>query len=112
MSLHLSQNTVFATLPQTPNRTPLPPEAMEKLRDGLSSCQTNRTVTPEARVAIERLVAEAKRNGWAPEQLLIAVKDACYTTPEIASLTTTSEREAVLSRIITVCIKEYFRPLQ
>ncbi len=112
MTLPISNDRVFATLPQTPGRTPLPPEAMEKLRDGLSGCRTNRSVTPEARVAIEALVAEARRSGWTPEQLLIAVKDACYTTPEIAELTTTSEREAVLSRIVTVCIKEYFRPLQ
>ncbi len=112
MSLPISHNRVFATVPQTPTRTPLPPEAMEKLRDGLSSCRTNRTVTPEARLAIEALVAEARRSGWTPEQLLIAVKDACYTAPEIAELTTTSEREVVLSRIVTVCIKEYFRPLQ
>ena len=52
----------------------------------------------------------ARTNSWTPEQLLIAVKDACYTSPEISSLTTTSERDAVLAKIVTGCINEFYRP--
>jgi hypothetical protein len=45
------------------------------------------------------------------EQLLIAVKEACYTSEEIGRLTTTSEREALVSTIVTACIQEFYRPL-
>ena len=50
----------------------------------------------------------ARANSWTPEQLLIAVKDACYSTPEISSITTTSERAAVLAKFVTGCINEFY----
>lgn len=39
----------------------------------------------------------------------MAVKDACYTSPEISHLTTTSERDAFLAKIVSSCIKEYYK---
>jgi len=52
----------------------------------------------------------AREHGWTPEQLLILVKEVCYTSPEITHLTTTSEREALLSMIVSGCIQEYYTP--
>jgi hypothetical protein len=85
------------------------PEAMEQLRRGLATCRATRGLTPEARDAISMLTNAARRDGWTPEQLLVAVKDACYTSTEISHLTTTSERDAFLAKIVTVCIQEFFR---
>lgn len=51
----------------------------------------------------------AKHDGWSAEQLLMAVKDACYTSPEISHLTSTSERDAFLAKIVSACIKEYYK---
>lgn len=39
----------------------------------------------------------------------MAVKDACYTSPEIAHLTSTSERDAFLAKIVSSCIREYYK---
>jgi hypothetical protein len=39
----------------------------------------------------------------------MAVKDACYSSPEISHLTTTSERDAFLAKIVSACIKEYYK---
>lgn len=45
------------------------------------------------------------------EQVLIAVKEACYQSDEIGRLTTTSERDALVSTVVTSCIQEYYAPL-
>ncbi|HEX6573718.1 MAG TPA: hypothetical protein VF042_02015 [Gemmatimonadaceae bacterium] len=57
---------------------------------------------------IADLCNSAREHGWAAEQLIIAVKEACYASPEIACLTTASEREAMLATVITGCISEYY----
>lgn len=94
---------------QTFPRQTLSAEAMEQLREGLATCRSRRGLTPEARLAIQSLSSSARREGWAPEQFVVAVKDACSASTEISHLTVTSEREAFLARIITACIQEYFR---
>ena len=93
-----------------PHRT-LPFEAVRTLRDGLAPCQTTRRLSAEARHAIGDLGRTARENDWCMEQLLIAVKEACYTSEEISRLTTTSEREALVSTIVTACIQEFYAPL-
>jgi hypothetical protein len=45
------------------------------------------------------------------EQLIVAVKEACYQSEEIGRLTTTSEREALVSTVVTACIQEFYAPL-
>ena len=95
-----------------PPRVPHPalsPEALKILREGLATCRSKRGLTPEANAAIVRLCEEARHDGWTAEQLLMAVKDACYTSPEISHLTSTSERDAFLAKIVSSCIKEYYK---
>jgi hypothetical protein len=94
------------------NKTPHPtlsPEAMTTLREGLATCRSKRGLTPEANDAIVTLCDGAKADGWSAEQLLVAVKDACYSSPEISHLTSTSERDAFLAKIVSACIKEYYK---
>jgi hypothetical protein len=93
-----------------PPHPSLSKDVVRRLRDGIATCKTSRGLSPEARVVISDLCTMARDSAWTPEQLLIAVKDACYSTPEISSLTTTSEREAMLSTIITGCIAEFYKP--
>jgi hypothetical protein len=52
----------------------------------------------------------ARQNGWTPEQLLVTVKEACYTSPDFASLNSTSEREVLVASVVTGCITEFFEP--
>ncbi len=92
-----------------PQHPALPEETMAELRDGLATCRGSRRLTPQAQASITTLCRYARGARWTPEQLLVAVKDACYTSPEITHMTTTSERDAFLSKIVTACIKEFFR---
>ena len=97
---------ILANRPQHPA---LSPEGMKTLREGLATCRSKRGLTPEANAAIVSLCRDARANGWTAEQLLMAVKDACYSSPEISHLTTTSERDAFLAKIVTACIREFYR---
>jgi hypothetical protein len=90
-------------------RLALSKEAMDKLRAGLATCRSRRGLTPEAREAIVMLCADARREGWPPEALLVAVKEGCHSSNEISHLTTTSERDAFLAKVVTACIQEFFR---
>ena len=83
-------------------------DVVQRLRDGIATSRSSRGLSPEARRVISDLCLFAHHSAWTPEQLLVAVKDACYSSPEIMSLTTTSERETVLARIISACINEFY----
>jgi len=85
-------------------------EILKSLRDGLATCSSRRGLSPEARQALASICRVARDDGWTPEQLLILVKEVCYSSPEITHLTTTSEREALLSTIVSGCIREYYTP--
>ena len=97
-------------LSTVPMQTKLSDELLKSLRDGLATCASRQGLTPEARRALVSICMVARENGWTPEQLLILVKEVCYTSPEITQLTTTSEREALLSTIVSGCIQEYYTP--
>ena len=83
--------------------------ATDKLREGLATCRSKHALSPEAHEAVVALCAEARGNGWTPEQLIVAVKDAYSASHDISPLTTTSEREAFLATLVTSCIQEFFR---
>jgi len=93
---------------------PVPPklsdEILKSLRNGLATCSIRRGISPEARKAIASVCGLARENSWSPEQLLILLKEVCYSSPEMAHLTTTSEREALLATIVTGLIDEYYSP--
>ena len=106
---HNSSDGVIGLPTHVPNPT-LPKDVLKRLRDGIATSRSSRGLSAEARVVITDLCSMARTNSWTPEQLLIAVKDACYSSPEISSLTTTSERDAVLAKIVTGCINEFYKP--
>ena len=83
--------------------------ALNRLQEGFATWRTHRTLTPEANAIVADLCKSAKQAGWSPEQLVVAVKNACNDSPEIREMTTTSERDAFLGRLVTACIKEFFR---
>lgn len=95
-------------LTTSPDQPKLSDEILKSLQDGLATCSSRRGLSPEARSAIARLCAVARESAWTPEQLVIVVKDAVYSSPEIVHMTTASEREALLATIVTGCIQEFY----
>jgi hypothetical protein len=97
-------------LSTAPMQQKLSDEILRALRDGLATCSLRRGLSPEAQKAIAAICGVARDKDWTPEQLVILVKEVCYTSPEISHLTTASEREALLATIVTGCINEYYSP--
>jgi hypothetical protein len=97
----------LSTAPMQPK---LSDEILKSLRASLATCTSRQGLSTEARMALATVCSVARQNSWTPEQLLILVKEVCYTSPEIAHLTTTSERDALLSTIVSGCIREYYSP--
>ncbi len=82
--------------------------ALDRIRSGLPSWRLRSALPADAREVVAELCSAAREEGWSPEQLVVAVKNACYSSDEIAQLNTTSERDALLSKVVTACIKEFF----
>lgn len=87
----------------------IPADALERLRTSLPSWRARSALPSEATAIVRELCAGARAAGWTPEQLIVAVKTTCYGSDEVSQLDTTSERDALLARVVTTCIKEYFR---
>jgi hypothetical protein len=60
------------------------------------------------RRAIRVMCDEAHRNGLRAEQLLVILKDAWSSLPEVARLPTGGTRERLLDRIVTMCVEEFY----
>jgi hypothetical protein len=82
---------------------------LERLRSSLPSWRARSGLPPEATAIVRELCAAARAANWTPEQLVVAVKTTCYSSTEVTGLDTTSERDALLARVVTSCIKEFFR---
>ena len=86
----------------------VPTEVLDRLRASLPSWRARSALPPEATVIVRELCTAARAAGWTPEQLVVAVKNTFYSSNEV-KLDTTSERDALLARVVTSCIKEFFR---
>lgn len=60
------------------------------------------------RTALNRMANEARDKAIMPEQLLIILKDMWYGLPELKTAPD-HQRSALLQRVVTICIKEYYR---
>ncbi len=59
--------------------------------------------------ALTALSAEAKRQCLRPEQLLVLLKQAWREMPEARTVRDGEARQELLSRVIVLCLDEYYR---
>jgi len=58
--------------------------------------------------ALVRMSAEARDKDVRAEHLLVLLKDAWHSLPEVRVMTDTTEQVRLLQRVVTMCIKEYY----
>lgn len=63
----------------------------------------------ELRDALDVMAAEARAKMMLPEQLLVVLKDIWYALPAVRSLDDSGAQIRLLQRVVTMCIKEYYR---
>ena len=82
--------------------------AVVAVRSALQAQLQNRASSGELQRAIRLMVGEARRRDLRAEQLLIVFKRAWHSLPEVDQLPYGPERGDLLSRIITMCIEEFY----
>jgi hypothetical protein len=75
------------------------------LRDYLQDSQEPSKLQPSLLV----IASEARARSILPEQLLVVLKEVWSSLPEVRSMTNTREQINLLQRVVTMCIKEYYR---
>jgi hypothetical protein len=61
------------------------------------------------RDALDVMAAEAREKKMLPEQLLVVLKDIWYSLPALRAVEDSSAQIRMLQRVVTMCIKEYYR---
>ena len=105
-SLHLRDE-----LPDPPRELPrLSAEAIALLHTALESEVGTRGPTSSGAVkqALGCIAVEAKRDNRQPEWLLVALKAAAYSVPALQHVPRGPDRDAVVARLVSLCIDEYY----
>jgi hypothetical protein len=63
----------------------------------------------DLRDALDVMAAEAREKKMLPEQLLVVLKDIWYTLPAMRAVEDSGSQIRMLQRVVTMCIKEYYR---
>jgi hypothetical protein len=63
----------------------------------------------DLRDALDAMATEARSKSMLPEQLLVVLKDVWYALPAVRSLDDSGAQIRMLQRVVTMCIKEYYR---
>jgi hypothetical protein len=59
---------------------------------------------------LQQMSAEARAKELRAEQLLVVLKEVWGSLPEVRAMTDTTAQVRTLQRVVTMCIKEYYRP--
>ena len=59
--------------------------------------------------ALDAMATEAREKSMLPEQLLVVLKEIWYALPAVRALDDSSAQIRLLQRVVTMCIKEYYR---
>jgi hypothetical protein len=67
------------------------------------------TAGDELRDALDAMATEARAKSMLPEQLLVVLKDVWYALPAVRAIEDSGAQIRLLQRVVTMCIKEYYR---
>ena len=81
--------------------------AVAALRCGLQA-QLGPSPNGELRRAMRLLCDDARRRGLRAEQVIVLVKEAWASLPEVHALPRGQQRSEALSRIVSLCIDEFY----
>lgn len=87
----------------------LPEEALAAMRRAMSEYLVRPGDATELRTALRVISTEARARQLRAEQLIVALKQAWHSVPDVQHAATQQERDRLLDRLITVCIEEYYR---
>jgi len=89
-----------------PNR--LDDESIAALRLALRNYLSDGTRAAPLRTALLTVARESRARSILAEQLLVTLKDVWSALPEVRAMHDSREQTALLQRVVTMCIKEYY----
>ncbi len=92
-----------------PPRWRLPPSQQELLRTALGGGAPESIVTSELRAVIRGICSAPERQGFEPEDFLIAFKLALVDAAKEAGIPPGPDRNDLLAKVVTVYIEEFYR---
>src|SRR5687768_6200456 len=93
-----------------PPTAALDEETVARARVALSNyLEDSDAAGPELRNALDAMATEARAKSMLPEQLLVVLKDIWYALPAVRALEDSGAQIRLLQRVVTMCIKEYYR---
>lgn len=92
-----------------PPRWRIPPSYQELLQAALQGGAAESFVTSEQRDVIRRICSTPERQTFEPEDFLIAFKLALVEAANAVKIPLGPERNEFLSRLVSVCIEEFYR---
>ncbi|HYD52624.1 MAG TPA: hypothetical protein VEA99_08355 [Gemmatimonadaceae bacterium] len=93
----------------TPPSPALAAATLQAVRDALVGYLADPQRSDELRAALGAMAAEARAKAILPERLLVTLKDLWYGLPPVRHATDGMEQARLLQRIVTMCIREYYR---
>ena len=96
-----------------PDSSQMPPSRLDDstvdaVRGALRGYLANAADPSGLQAALLLMAAEARARAILPEHLLVVLKDVWGSMPEVRSITDSREQIALLQRVVTMCIKEYY----
>lgn len=93
---------------------PTPPSRLDDatvaaVRDALRLYLADDSDASALQQALLRISTEAREKEMRAEHLLVLLKDTWNALPEVRAMTDTTEQVRLLQRVVTMCIKEYYR---
>jgi hypothetical protein len=92
-----------------PQRWRLPPAHLELLKVVMTDGAGEKAVTLDQRLALRQICSAPERMTFEPEDFLIAFKLALVDAANAVGIEPSPERNDFLSRLVTVCIEEFYR---
>ena len=92
-----------------PERWRLPLSHQELLKSAIKDGATSKTVSDEQRLVLRQICSAPERRAFEPEDFLIAFKLALADAANDVGIPPGPERNDFLSRLVSVCIEEFYR---
>ena len=101
---------MMAHEPSPPPAPGLEAETTERARVALSHyLEDPEGGGDELRAALDAMAREARSKSMLPEQLLVVLKEIWYALPAVRAIDDSGAQIRLLQRVVTMCIKEYYR---
>ena len=91
-----------------PPSSRLDDELLHAVRLALSGDELDADDASALHASLLLVTTEARARNILPEQLLVRLKEAWGSLPDVRAMHDTHEQARLLQRLVTLCIREYF----